>query len=59
MAHEPISNEIFESFRTKERVKEQLNAIRMLALQGYTILDLEGNIINKSNVKKQKYENTR
>ena len=35
----PISNEIFETFRMQERVKEQLKAIRLLAKQGYTIID--------------------
>jgi len=47
----PISNEIFESYRIQERVKEQKKAIRLLASQGYTILDLENNIINKENYK--------
>ena len=46
----PISNEIFESYRIEERAKEQLKALRLLAKQGYTILDLEGNIINKHNI---------
>lgn len=45
-----ISNEIFETFRIIERVKEQQKAIRLLAIQGYTILDLQGNIINKNNI---------
>ena len=44
-----INNEIFESFRTQERVKEQTKAIKLLIAQGYTILDLEGNILNKTN----------
>jgi hypothetical protein len=44
-----ISNQIFESYRTQERVKEQLKAIKLLASQGYQIVDLEGKIINKSN----------
>jgi hypothetical protein len=48
---EPISNEIFETFRIRERVKEQKKAIKLLAEQGYTILDLENNIINKNNIK--------
>ena len=43
----PITNEIFESYRIEERVKEQLSAIKLLVAQGYTILDLEGNILNK------------
>jgi len=46
----PISNEIFETFRMQERVKEQLKAIRLLAKQGYTIIDLESRIINKTNI---------
>tara|TARA_R110002020_G_scaffold38144_3_gene114952 strand:+ start:314 stop:502 length:189 start_codon:yes stop_codon:yes gene_type:complete len=48
---EPISNEIFETFRIRERVKEQKKAIKLLAEQGYTILDLENNIINKNTIK--------
>ena len=43
----PISNEIFETFRIQERVQEQKKAIKLLVAQGYTILDLENNIINK------------
>ena len=46
----PISNEIFETFRIQERAKEQLRAVRLLAKQGYTIVDLEGQIINKTNI---------
>ncbi len=46
---EPISNEIFETFRIRERVKEQKKAIKLLVNQGYVILDLENNIINKNN----------
>ena len=45
-----ISNEIFETFRIQERAREQLRAVRLLAKQGYTIVDLEGQIINKSNI---------
>jgi hypothetical protein len=48
---EPISNEIFETFRLQERAKEQNKAVTLLAQQGYTILDLEGNIINKHTIK--------
>ncbi len=47
-----ISNEIFETYRIQERAKEQNKAVRLLAAQGYTIVDLEGNIINKTNYKK-------
>lgn len=46
----PISNEIFETYRIQERAKEQLKAIRLLAKQGYTIIDLESQIINKTNI---------
>jgi len=46
----PISNEIFETFRIQERAREQLKAIRLLAKQGYTIIDLESQIINKTNI---------
>ena len=46
----PISNEIFEAYRIQERAKEQLKAIRLLAKQGYTIIDLESRIINKTNI---------
>ena len=44
---EPISNEIFETYRIRERAKEQVKAMNLLIAQGYTILDLEGNILNK------------
>jgi len=47
-----ISNEIFETYRTQERVKEQTKAIKLLLRQGYTILDLEGNILRKQDAKK-------
>tara|TARA_R110002060_G_scaffold11985_2_gene17282 strand:+ start:2685 stop:2879 length:195 start_codon:yes stop_codon:yes gene_type:complete len=51
------SNEIFESNTIKEKVDEQIKAIRLLALQGYTILDFEGNVINKWNINKEKRNN--
>jgi hypothetical protein len=43
----PISNEIFEHYRIQERVKLIKNAIDLLKLHGYTIVDLEGQIIKK------------
>jgi len=46
----PISNEIFETFRIQERAREQLKAVRLLAKQGYTIIDLESRIINKTDI---------
>ncbi len=52
---EPISNEIFETYRIRERAKEQVKAMNLLIAQGYTILDLEGNILNKETVKKDQY----
>lgn len=48
----PISNEIFETFRVKEKAKKQIKAIRFLFSQGFTILDKEGKVINKENYKK-------
>jgi len=54
-----IHNEIFDTYRLQERVKEQLKAIKLLVSQGYTVLDLEGNIINRETykqIKKPKYD---
>ena len=48
---DPISNEIFETYRIRERAKEQVKAMNLLIAQGYTILDLEGNILNKETIK--------
>ena len=47
-------NEIFTSKTINEKVQEQIKAIKLLALQGYTILDFEGNVINKWNFNKNK-----
>ncbi len=41
----------------KEKVNEQIKAIELLALQGYTIIDLENNVINKWNLKKDQKKN--
>ena len=56
-----ISNEIFETYRIRERAKEQVKAMNLLIAQGYTILDLEGNILNKETIKKPQdsYKNAR
>ena len=43
----PISNEIFEHYRIQERVKLIKKSIDVLKLHGYTIIDLEGEIIRK------------
>ena len=58
---EPISNEIFETYRIRERAKEQVKAMNLLIAQGYTILDLEGNILNKETIKQDQhsYKNKR
>jgi|TARA_R100000781_G_scaffold105007_1_gene68791 hypothetical protein len=48
----PISNEIFETYRLQERAKEQTKALNLLLRQGYTIIDLEGNILRKQDEKK-------
>lgn len=47
-----ISNEIFETYRLQERAKEQTKAMKLLLNQGYTIIDLEGNILRKQDAKK-------
>jgi hypothetical protein len=52
-----INNNIFETYTIQDKVKEQKKSIRLLASQGYTILDLEGNIINKWNIDKIKKPN--
>ncbi len=49
-----ISNEIFETYRIQERVKEQKRAIKLLIKQGYTVFDLEGNMLSKDNTKVDK-----
>jgi len=48
-----IGNKIFKSNTINEKVKEQIKAIKLLALQGYTVIDLEGNIIDKWNYNKK------
>lgn len=52
-----ISNEIFETYTIRERVYEQVRAINLLACQGYTVIDLEGNIIDKWNLNKKNKPN--
>ncbi len=41
----------------QKKVKEVKKAIRLLAFQGYTILDLEDNMINKWNINDDKKYN--
>ena len=49
-----IGDEIFKSNKINDKVDEQLKAIKLLTLQGYTVIDLEGNIIDKWNYNKKK-----
>ena len=41
-----ISNQIFETYRSQQRVVERNKAIAFLRREGYTIFDPEGNILN-------------
>lgn len=41
----------------QEKVTQVTKAIRLLAVQGYTILDLENNMINKWNIDDDKKHN--
>tara|TARA_R100001509_G_scaffold151571_1_gene111097 strand:+ start:146 stop:349 length:204 start_codon:yes stop_codon:yes gene_type:complete len=51
----PINNQIFDSYRLE--VKKIHDAIRLLATQGYTVIDLEGQVITKWNIGKDNYPN--
>jgi hypothetical protein len=50
--HEPISNEIFETFRVQEKAKKINEAIELIVNEDYVILDLDNKIINKHNYNK-------
>ena len=54
----PISNEIFETYRIQERAKEQLKAIELLVKQGYVIIDLENQIIDRDGIRNLRYDRT-
>ncbi len=41
---------LFKSDTLPGKALEQINAIKILASQGYTIIDLEGHFINKWNL---------
>tara|TARA_R100000654_G_scaffold64526_1_gene92126 strand:- start:426 stop:569 length:144 start_codon:yes stop_codon:yes gene_type:complete len=43
----PISNEIFETYRIQQKAKAIQASIELLIEHNYTILDLEGNILQK------------
>ena len=45
-----MSDKVFQSYGIKKNVEEQINAIKILASQGYTIIDLEGHFVNKWNI---------
>jgi len=58
MAHKPhaFENQIFEHCRILERVKLIKEAIELLKNQGYTVIDLEGNILRKKLTDNEKIE---
>lgn len=43
-----IENETFEHFRIQERVKEIRKSVKILLEHGFTVVDLEGNILRKN-----------
>jgi len=49
----------FKTYTIPERVKEQLEAINLLIAQGYTVLDLQGEIIDKNILKDKLNESNR
>ena len=53
-----ISNEIFETYRRQERAAEQLRAIELLVKQGYIIIDLENQIIDRDGIRNLRYDRT-
>ena len=44
---DPINGETFEYYKIQQRVKEIKKCINTLKSNGYTIVDLEGKIIEK------------
>jgi len=46
--HHPFENQIFSHFR--EEAKKIPEAIKLLAKQGHTVIDLEGQVITKWNI---------
>jgi hypothetical protein len=49
--------ELFKSDNIPDKVQEQINAIKILASQGYTIIDLEGHFITKWNLENRQKPN--
>jgi len=50
--HHPFENQIFSHFR--EQAKNINESISLLAKQGYTVIDLEGQVITKWNIDDEK-----
>jgi len=50
--HHPFENQIFSHFR--EQAKNINVAISLLTKQGYTVIDLEGQVITKWNIDDKK-----
>lgn len=46
-----ISNEIFETFRAQEKARKINKSIELIVNHGYTVLDLENNIIDRNTIK--------
>lgn len=53
--HEAISNQIFEDYR--EEVRKLHGSIELLTRHGYTVIDLEGDVITKWNINDEKKKN--
>ena len=53
--HHPVENQIFSHFR--EQAKEINKAIYLLVKQGYTVIDLEGQVITKWNIEEEEKPN--
>ena len=53
--HHPFENQIFSHFR--EQAKEINRSIYLLAKQGYTVIDLEGQVITKWNIEEEEKPN--
>jgi hypothetical protein len=54
--HHPFENQIFNHFRTE--AKKINDAITLVAKHGYTVIDLEGQIITKWNIDDKNKPNT-
>lgn len=50
MRKKELNKNFFKSHTIPEKVEEQVTAIKLLLSQGYTIFDLEGNILHKDEI---------